>query len=132
MSDTDRNNLIAAKFRELADLFQGVAQGAGPSTDPEAPAAEEKKKPGRPKAAPAPPPVETPPVEDDKTVTDDHPKRAELKTVAKEYASKTDLATAQKAMKLFGESSKLVPDCDLVGAIKYFRNLLAKLAEADV
>jgi len=32
MSDTDRNNLIAAKFRELADLFHGVAQGAGPAT----------------------------------------------------------------------------------------------------
>lgn len=32
MTDIDRNNLIATKLRELADLFHGVSQGAGPET----------------------------------------------------------------------------------------------------
>lgn len=120
MSDTDRNNLIATKLRELADLFHGVAQGAGPETD-------EKPK-GKKKAAAA---DETPAEENDKVITPDHPQRAKLQAIAKEYKEKTDLATAQKAMLLFGDGSKNVPDSELAGAIKHFKNLLAKLAEAD-
>ena len=41
MNDTDRNNAIATKLRELADLFHGVAQGAGPATNPVAITAEQ-------------------------------------------------------------------------------------------
>lgn len=121
MSDTDRNNEIAKKFRELADLFHGVAQGAGPDTEEETPKKGKKTK--------APPADDTPPAEDDKVITPDHPKRAILQAVAKEYKEKTDLATAQKAMLLFGDGSKNVPDEDLAGAIKHFKNLLAKLGD---
>lgn len=121
MSDTDRNNLIAAKLRELADLFHGVAQGAGPETT--------KKGPGRPKKEETTPPAETQPEETDTTVTPDHPKRAELQKIAKEYASLTSMADAQKCMKLFGESSKLVPDDELAGAIVHFKNLVKKAAK---
>lgn len=125
MSDTDRNNLIAAKLRELADLFHGVAQGAGPATTTEEKPAAKRGRPAKqPEAEP-----EAPPAEDDKTVTADHPKRAELKAIAKQYATKTSVPEAQKAMKLYGESSAVVPDADLAGAIKHFKNLLDKLAK---
>jgi hypothetical protein len=120
MSDPQsRNNMIAKKLRELADLFHGVAHEV-PDGDP-------VEKPAKGKKAAAPPADETPPVENDKTVTADHPKRAELQAVAKEYKEATSLEAAQKAMKLFGESSKLVPDDDLPGAIAHFKGLLKKL-----
>jgi len=122
MSDTDRNNLIATKLRELADLFHGVAQGAGPEPT--------KKGPGRPKKDEAPPPADEPPAESDSTVTADHPKRTELQKLGKEFAALTSVAEAQKCMKLFGESSKLVPDAELAGAIVHFRNLIKKAQPA--
>jgi hypothetical protein len=134
MSDTDRNNLIAAKLRELADLFHGVATGAGPA--PAAPPAE-KRTPGRPaKTADLDDtPADAPPVVDDKTVTADHPKRAELKRIAGEYSKLTDVPSAQKAVKLYGENTNLVPDAELVGAIAHIAGLIevksAKKASAD-
>lgn len=122
MSDTDRNNLIATKLRELADLFHGVAQGAGPATD------EPKKKT---KKETPPPPADEPATETDTLITPDHPKRAELQKAAKEYANLTSMADAQKAMKLFGESSKVVPDSELAGAIVHFKNLCKKSAKVE-
>ncbi len=123
MSDTDRNNLVAEKLRELADLFAGVAQGAGPVTD--------EKKPKAKKTPPAPPADDAPPAENDKTITPDHPKRLALQQVAKEYREKTNLAAAQKAMALFGDGSKNVSDEELLGAIAHFKNLLKQLPVAD-
>jgi hypothetical protein len=109
---------IAAQFKLLAQLAAAPAQ-------PSAPAADEPKKRGRP-AAKVETPADAPPQEDDKTVTSDHPKRAELKAVAKEYAALDGVGRekAQTAMKLFAESSSLVPDADLAGAVVHFKNLI--------
>ena len=119
--------VIAQSLIILGTVFETLGKGK-PAADAE-PAAEgdaPKRKPGRPaKAAES----ETP-AEDDKTITEDHPKRAELRKVANAYADKTSREDAQKAMKLFGESSKVVPDDDLVGAIKHFKNLTEKLGKA--
>jgi hypothetical protein len=128
MSDTDRNNQIAAKLRELADLFHGVAQGAGPAVEQPAANDPPPAKRGRPAKQETPPPEE--PADTTTVVTADHPKRAELKRVANEYVAKTDRASAQKQMKLFGENSNLVPDAELAGAIKHFKNLLVNLAKS--
>ncbi len=120
MSDTQtRNNLIAAKLRELADLFHGSASEGVEETPAEKPAKKPKAKTQ----------TETP-AEDDTTVTADHPKRAALAALAKEYSQieGVGVAAAQKAMKLFGESSKLVPDAQLAGAIQHFKDLKAKAA----
>lgn len=133
-----RNNQIAAKLRELADLFHGVADVAPlvvpgssePAQTTEATAADEPKKRGRPaKADAAPAPTKSEPVDNTTIVTADHPKRAELVTAAKAYAGLTSMGDAQKAMKLFGESSKVVPDCELQGAIQHFKNLSTKLTK---
>lgn len=132
-----RNNQIAAKLRELADLFHGVADLADlfhgssePAQTTEATAADEPKKRGRPaKADAAPAPTKSEPVDNTTIVTADHPKRAELVTAAKAYAGLTSMGDAQKAMKLFGESSKVVPDCELQGAIQHFKNLSTKLTK---
>jgi len=71
------------------------------------------------------------PAESDTTITADHPKRAELKKVATEYAELTSKADAQSAMKLFGpDGSKSVPDSELAGAVKHFLNQIKKVSEA--
>jgi len=121
-----RNNQIAAKLRELADLFHGVADTA-PLVVPGStePAADEPKKRGRPAKADAAP-AKTEPADTSAVVTAGHPKRAELVAAAKAYAALTSMGDAQKAMKLFGESSKVVPDAELAGAIQHFINLVKK------
>ena len=130
MSDTDRNNQIATKLRELADLFHGAADGAGPSTTEAAPAPVAKR--GRPPkvAAAEPEPTKSEPIDITVIITDDHPTRKALVEVAKAYAVLTSLGDAQKAMKLFGESSRVVLDADLTGALVHFKNLVARLPKA--
>lgn len=123
MSDTlTRNRLIAAKLLQLSDLFYSSASGGIEGTPAETPAEKLAKKPKKVQS-------ETP-AEDDTTATADHPKRAALAALAKEYSQieGVGVAAAQKAMKLFGESSKLVPDAQLAGAIQHFKDLKAKAA----
>lgn len=139
MLTSESLNALALHFRALADLCESAAlakpapaaaQGAAaPAPADEAP----KAKRGRPaKADAAPAPAKDEPTDTAGTVTADHPKRAELRTVAGEYAALPNVgrAKAVEAMKLYGESSALVPDADLVDAIKHFRALAAKAKPA--
>jgi hypothetical protein len=119
--------VIAQSLIILGTLFESLGKGKAADAEPADGDATPKRKPGRPAKGEAA--AETP-AEDDKTITEDHPKRAELRKVANAYAEKTSREEAQKAMKLFGESSKMVPDDDLVGAIKHFKNLTDKLGKA--
>jgi hypothetical protein len=121
---------LAEKFKAIGLLFAKLAEQTDKPAADDKPAEEqtEPKKRGRPAKSdkPAEPPADAPPVEDDKTVTPDHPKRAELLTLAKALAAATDRDTAVKAVKLFGESTAKVPDAELDGAVAHLKGLIAK------
>jgi hypothetical protein len=122
--------VLAQSLIIMGTLFEklGKAKAAAePADDAPADDATPKRKAGRPPKTDKP--ADETPAEDDKTITEDHPKRAELRKIATQYAEKTSREDAQKCMKLFGESSKVVPDDDLAGAITYFKNALAKLGK---
>ena len=128
---------LAVHFAAIAEVYAALANGTTATIAAARVDAEAAKAEAQPADAPAkrgrPAKTKTetvaddaPPIEKDKTVTADHPKRAELKTIAKAYSVLTSVPEAQKAMKLHGESSNLVPDADLDSAIVYFKNLVKK------
>ncbi len=118
---------LAFHYGAMAEIMKVAAGGDTAPPKDDGGDAEPKRKPGRPPKAGK---GDDTPAEDDKTITEDHPKRAELRKVANAYAEKTSREEAQKAMKLYGESSKVVPDEDLPQAIVHFKNLIAKLDKA--
>lgn len=113
-----------AKWAEIirADGLKPLANAAPAEPAKEEPAPKARKA----KKAEEAPPTDVP-REDDKTVTANHPKRAELRAVAQEYRDATSMGEAQRAMKLYGESSSVVPDADLGEAIAHFKNLIKNL-----
>lgn len=121
-----------AKWAEIirADGLKPLANAAPAEPAKEEPAPKARKA----KKVEEAPPTDTP-REDDKAVTPNHPKRAELRTIAQEYKEATSMTEAQRAMKLYGESSSTVPDADLGSAIGHFKNLIknlsSKAAQAD-
>jgi len=63
---------------------------------------------------------------DDTKVTADHPERLALKKVANELIAASDKATAQSAVKLFGENTNLIVDVQLGAAVAHLTALLKK------
>ena len=124
-------NLIASKYREIADAFDrlGCAPPAAVTTTAPIPAAEPVKR-GRPAKVEAPSsPVliaKDEPKVDDTKVTADHPLRAELKAVAAKLISATDKPTAVAAIKLFGPNTNDMADVQLEAAIAHLTALLKK------
>ncbi len=120
---------VQGKLSDLALLFASIAAHPDFNSGAAGATAETTGRRGRPPgsknkdAAPA----DAPPVENDKECTADHPKRVELKKLGKQYSELTDVASAQKAMKLFGENSNMVPDAELAGACGHFAGLIKKI-----
>jgi len=129
----DLHKKLAAHYEALGCFLLNTPSspvaGNEAATVATTPAADPPKR-GRPAkvetpASPVLIPKDEPKVDDTK-VTAEHPDRAKLKAIAKDLIAATDKATAQSAVKLFGNSTNDIVDVQLAAACEHLSALLKK------